>query len=90
MSDTRRSSRSGSRAHCSDETREKGASRASVAAARRKGVRGKKKKRQNTYGPTLDADAHIFQAASSFWTQEGALDAVSTARRPRAERWRRK
>jgi hypothetical protein len=34
----RRSSRFDSRAHCSDETREKGASRASVAAARRKGV----------------------------------------------------
>ena len=41
-------------------------------------------------GPTLDADAHIFQAASSFWTQKGALDAVSTARRPCAERWGRK
>ena len=32
------SSRFDSRAHCSDETSEKGASRASVAAARRKGV----------------------------------------------------
>jgi hypothetical protein len=38
VNDTRRSSCSGSRAHCSDETSEKGASRASVAAARRKGV----------------------------------------------------
>ena len=38
MNETRRSRRSGSRAHCSDETSEKGASRASVAAARRKGV----------------------------------------------------
>jgi hypothetical protein len=38
VNDTRRSSRSDSRAHCSDETSEKGASRASVAAARRKGV----------------------------------------------------
>jgi hypothetical protein len=35
---TRRPSRSDSRAHCSDETNEKGASCASVAAARRKGV----------------------------------------------------
>jgi hypothetical protein len=35
---TRRSSRPDSRAHCSDETSEKGASRASVAAARLKGV----------------------------------------------------
>ena len=38
MNVTRRSSRYDSRAHCSDETREKGASRASVAAARRKSV----------------------------------------------------
>ena len=41
-------------------------------------------------GPTLDADAHIFQVASSFWTQKGALDAVSTARRPCAEGWGKK
>ena len=38
MNDTRRSSRLDSRAHCGDETSEKGASRASVAAARRNGV----------------------------------------------------
>jgi hypothetical protein len=38
MNVTHRSSRFDSSAHCSDETREKGASRATVAAARRKGV----------------------------------------------------
>jgi hypothetical protein len=38
VNDTRRSSRSDSRAHCGDETSEKGASHASVAAARRNGV----------------------------------------------------
>ena len=30
----------------------------------------------------MDADAHIFRAASSFGTQKGALDAASPARRP--------
>ena len=38
MNDTRRPSRFDSPAHCSDETSEKGASRVSVAAARRNGV----------------------------------------------------
>jgi len=38
VNETRRSSRSDSRAHCGDETSEKGASRASVASAQRKGV----------------------------------------------------
>jgi hypothetical protein len=38
VNDTRRPSRFDSPAHCSNETREKGASRASVAAARRNGV----------------------------------------------------
>ena len=38
MNATRGSSRSDSRAHCGDETSEKDASRASVAAARRNGV----------------------------------------------------
>jgi hypothetical protein len=41
---TRRFSRSGSRAHSSDETREKGASRASVARRAPQGRPGKKKK----------------------------------------------
>ena len=38
MNVTRRCSRFDSRAHCSDETWEKGVSRASVASARRNGV----------------------------------------------------
>ena len=35
---------------------------------------------------TLDADAHIFRAASRFWTRKGASDAASPGRRPCAER----
>ena len=48
--------------------------------------KGKKRKRQKNVWPTLDADAHIFRAASSFWTRKGASDAASPGRRPCAER----
>jgi hypothetical protein len=48
------------------------------------------KKRQKRMGSTLDADARIFRAASIFGTRKSALDAASPARRPCAERWRRK
>jgi hypothetical protein len=57
-----------------------------ISGKKRRGKENAKKR----MGPTLDADAHIFQAASSFWTQNGALDAALTARRPCAGRWGRK
>ena len=45
-----------------------------------------KRKRQKNVWATMDADAHIFRAASRFWTRKGALDAASPGRRPCAER----